>query len=269
MPRIRGNARRGALIAAMALLLAACTLPPLATSTPTPSPTPTAQPTPTAAPTPGPTATPEPTPDAAAIPVFRSGQIIVTATDGLRIRNLPGTDRRVMTGLLPAGAELQVIMGPVLTEGFGWYFVTDADPDEPQFSEGWIAAGYDPDPFLAASAREPEPDDPLVAGFANTGDAEHGPIPIADEDHLIRWLALDPEDVGCRFAVSLMPSGAEPVPTIRATIGRTPTPGTLQPSFFAGQPSLRGQLFMTVESDCAWTLAFVRHEPEDAPEPTG
>ncbi|HEX7172425.1 MAG TPA: hypothetical protein VF365_07460, partial [Candidatus Limnocylindria bacterium] len=163
---------RTALLASVAAtaVLAACTIPPLSTPTPRPSPTPS----PTASPTPTPevpTPTPDPTPDAGAIPDFAAGEIVASLIDGLRVRQRPGIDALVTTGLLPLDAELQVVMGPFPVDDFGWYLVTDADADEPQFEEGWVAAGYEPDPFLRAAGRVSD-EHPFVASMAGTGDAE-------------------------------------------------------------------------------------------------
>ena len=48
------------------------------------------------------------------------------------------------------------IMGPIPTDELGWYLVTDADPRTIRSSsEGWIAAGFEPDAFLAPPARPP------------------------------------------------------------------------------------------------------------------
>lgn len=208
---------------------------------------------------------PEPTPDAGAIPAFTAGDVITTRISGLRVRRLPGTEGQVVAGLLPLDAELVVVMGPVMVDGFGWYLVADADDGDPAFDEGWLAAGYEPDAFLASAGRRAEGSS-LIASFAGTADAEHGPVAIADEHTRIRWLARDPESVGCRFAVSLAVGSAEPTPAIRATLGATTIPGTLQPAYFADQTTLRGQVFVTVDSDCAWTLVFERIPPE--PEAT-
>jgi hypothetical protein len=241
------------------VVLAGCTMPPLTTPTPRATPTPAPDPTPTAAPTPMAEPTADPTPDPE-VPHFDAGEIIATATDGLRVRQRPGRSSVVVTDLLPLGAELQVVMGPIPSDGFGWYLVTDADPAEPQFREGWIAAGYEPDPFLRSTGRTAD-ETPLVAGFALTGDAEYGPIEISDEHHAIRWIATDPERRRCTFSVALEPAGGDPVTAIRATIGSEVVPGTLQPTFFAAQPDVRGQLFVSITSDCAWALAVLRVPP--------
>jgi hypothetical protein len=253
---------------AAALLLAACTLPPLPTPEPSPTPRPTATPSPTPSPTPTPTPspTPGPTVDPGAVPRFDAGEIVATTLDGLRIRRLPGTERLVVTGLLPARSELQVIMGPVVVGPFGWYLVADADPDEPTFDEGWIAAGEEPDAFLAPAGRAPD-SDPYLATFAQVGAAEFGPVTIADEYHAIRWLALDPEARGCTLSVSLMPAGGQPIPAIRATVGASAIPGTLQPQYFVDQPAVRGQVFVSVAGDCAWTLVVMQVPPPPTPEP--
>lgn len=248
----------------------ACTFPPLTTPTPrpTPSPTPAATHERTTTPAPTPSPSVEATPDLGAIPAFGAGEIIATATDGLRVRQRPGQNSVVITGLLPLGAELQVIMGPIPSEDLGWYLVTDADPADPQFDEGWIAAGFEPDPFLRSTGRAGETG-PFVAAFALTGDAEYGPIEIDDEHHAIRWMAVDPERRRCVFTVLLAPASGDQIRAIQATIGNDIVPGTLQPTFFAAQPEIRGQVFVTVQSDCAWTLVVTRvPPPEDEPSPS-
>ncbi len=244
-----------------------CTLPPLPTPTSSPtlpvSPSPTPVPVPTVEASAAPT--PDPTPNAAAMPRFSAGERIRTTLDGLRVRQRPGTTSSVVTGLLPIGSELQVVMGPIFVQGVGWYLVTDADPDEPQFTEGWIAAGFEPDAFLASVGASPD-DTPYVASFDQTGSAQYGPIEIGDDDHAIRWIATDPERVRCEFAVLLAAGSAAPVPAIRATIGNGVDPGTLQSGSFAAL-GVRGQVFVTVESDCAWALVIVR-VPDPLEEPS-
>jgi len=218
-------------------------------------------------PSPTPTPTPEPTPNAAALPDFGAGELIVTTIDGLRVRQRPGMTSLILTGLLPLNAELQVVMGPILVEDTGWYLVVDADPDEPQFEEGWIASGFEPDAFLASTGAA-SAETPFLASFAQDGNAQYGPVEIGDGDHAIRWVALDPERSRCQFAVLLAAGSAEPVPAIRATIGDGVVPGTLQPGSFAAL-GVRGQVFINVESDCAWTMVIVRvPEPLEEPAPS-
>lgn len=259
-----GTARPAGLAAAMAVLVA-CTIPPLTTPTPRPSPTPspTASPSPTPEP---PTPTPDPTPDRSAVPGFAAGDIIASLIDGLRVRQRPGIDALVTTGLLPRGAEIQVVMGPFPLDGFGWYLVADADPAEPQFEEGWVAAGYEPDPFLRAAGRVVD-EHPFVASMAGTGSAEQGPIEIGPDEHAIRWIAADPERRRCSFGVALTPAGGEPVTVIRATVGSGIDRGTLQPQTF-GAFGVRGPAFASVTSDCDWALVIVR-VPAPTPEPSG
>ena len=259
--------RRG-VRATVILLLAGCTMPALEESpTPTPvSPTPAATPPASPEATPSEPADASPTPDAAAIPDFTGGDIVTTTFAGLRVRDLPGTDTRVITGLLSSDAELEVVMGPIVADDLGWYLVTDADADEPQFDEGWVAAGFEPDANLRSTGRVAE-ESPVIVSFAQTGDAQFGPIEVPDERHVIRWVAVDPEGVRCQFSILLAAGSGEPVPAIRATVGDTLIPGILQTSFFVSQPALRGQLFLTAETDCAWTLAVMREEPEPTPAP--
>ncbi|MCA1587422.1 MAG: hypothetical protein LC744_01730, partial [Chloroflexi bacterium] len=203
--------RRHLRSAVVLLLLAGCTMPALESPTPTPiAPTPAATPPESPAPTtPQPTGT-SPAPDATAIPDFTGGDIVTTTSAGLRVRDLPGTDRRVITGLLSSDAELEVVMGPIVADDLGWYFVTDADGDEPQFDEGWVAAGFEPDANLRSTGRVAE-DSPVIVSFAQTGDAQFGPIEVPDERHVIRWVAVDPEGVRCQFAVLLAAGSGEPV----------------------------------------------------------
>ncbi len=256
---------RGPLALVLAVLLVACTFPlETPTARPTRSPSATPSPSPTPAPTPSPTVAPTPEPIA---PDFDAGEIVATTIDGLRVRSLPGADRQIVTGLLPLAFELEVIMGPIPVDGLAWYLVADADAREPNFAEGWVAAGYEPDPLLVSSGRVAE-GSAAVTSMAQTGDAEQGPIEIGEGDHAIRWIGLDPERRRCSFAVSMAPAGGgDPLPAIRATIGTGVDRGTLQPQSFAAL-GLRGPVFLSVVSDCAWALTLVRVPPTPTPAPS-
>lgn len=201
-------------------------------------------------------------------PDYEAGEIVATSIDGLRVRGLPGIDRPIVTGLLPFAFELIVVMGPIPVDALAWYLVADADAREPNFDEGWVAAGYEPEPLLVSTGRVAE-GGPYVASMATTGDAEQGPIEIGEGDHAIRWIALDPERRRCTFAVSLAAAGGgEPVPAIRATVGTGVDRGTLQPQSFAAL-GLRGPVFVSVRSDCAWALTILRvpFVPTPTPDP--
>lgn len=256
---------RGLKALLLALTLGACTLPPLDTPAPTLSATPT--PTPIPPPSAEPTASPTPEPSQPeAIPDFSAGEIVAAAIDGLRVRSLPGVNRPIITGLLPLAFELRVVMGPVRFEELGWYLVTDADDREPDFEEGWVAAGSDRNPLLTSTGRVDETS-PYLISIDQTGDAEQGPIEIGEDEHAIRWVALDPEGMRCTFAVSFTAAGGdEPIPAIRATIGTGIDRGTLQPQSFAAL-GLGGPVFVAVMSDCAWALVIVRIPPEPSPPP--
>lgn len=255
---------RGPIGLCLALMVAACTIAPLPTPTPAATASPSPTPSPTSAPTPS--ATPSATP-AAVLPDFAAGEIVATSTDGLRVRNLPGIEGRIVAGLLPVAFELRVVMGPVPVDDLGWYLVADADAREPDFEEGWVAAGWEPDPLLASTGRVGD-GSPYVASMDQTGDAEQGPIEIGSGDHAIRWIALDPERTRCSFAVSFAPAGGgDSIPAIRATIGSGIDRGTLQPQSFAAL-HLSGPIFATVSSDCAWALVIVRIPPAASPSPT-
>jgi hypothetical protein len=249
-------------ILVVALLLAACVLPPLPSPTPIPTPTQTPSPTPSPSPTSAPSPTASPTPDFGAVPEFTAGELVVTAIDGLRIRQRPGVSANVVTGLLPLNARLGVVLGPIPTDDLGWYLVTDADAAEPDFDEGWIAAGFEPEAWLA-STGETAGESRLLSSFAHTGDAENGPVAIGRGNHAIRWVAVDPEGIACSFEVSLAEGRDEPVPAIRATIGDDLVPGTLQPDGF-DDLDVRGQVFVSVVSDCAWALVIERVRRSEA-----
>ena len=93
-------------------------------------------PSPSPTPTPPPSPTPVPTPGRADLPTFTGGEVVTTAIDGMRVRQRPGTDSRVVAGLLPFGAELEVTMGPIVNDGQGWYLVSDAAEQDLGFEEG-------------------------------------------------------------------------------------------------------------------------------------
>lgn len=245
-------------------LLTACSItepsPPL-TPTPLPTEQPTASvqgdtPSPSELATPEPTPTPTPGPDA--VPLFFAGQQAASNAPGLRVRSRPGTEQRVLT-TLPVDADLLVALGPVLVDGFGWYLVRDADPDKPEFDEGWVAAGFEPDPFLIPSSFELSYN-PFIAGFAHDADGEYGPVRIVDANHGIRWVAAALGADGCSFSVDLRPGSGTAVQTVRATIGGVAAPGEVYTEFFASHPELIGDLFVVVTSDCSWALSFVRFQ---------
>ena len=244
----------------LALTLVACDLgqssgspsvePSLApTTSPTPEPTATPQPTPT------------PTPDQADVPIFQAGALVV-ATTTLRLRDLPGTQWGIAANL-QRGALMQVVLGPIRTAGFGWYLVRDADTAAPSYQEGWVAAGYQPDPLLAAKAgASPPPNSPtFVAGYQGTRDGDFGPFTVQGSTAL-RWtIAVPitaPAGTTCRFSGSLAPQGGQAVTFLKGSAAQAPAPGTVQPSFFASHPTLHGDLFLHVESDCSWAVTVVR-----------
>jgi hypothetical protein len=253
--------RRAMALVASAIVLAACAADAspsvpgsLASSLPlTPGPTipPTATPSPIAV----------PTPNQADIPRFSAGSMLTTRVT-VRLRDLPGTQWGVAANLKP-GAVIQAVAGPLLTGGFGWYLVRDADPDAPSFIEGWVAAGFVPDAFLAAqpSATLP-PNSPLfVAGFAGVSDANEGPFQVRGST-AVRWaIAVRtgmPAGTTCSFTGSLATQGGKQVIFLRTSTAQTPAPGTVQPSFFARHPELAGDVFLHVESDCSWAVSIVR-----------
>jgi len=244
-----------------ALLMSGCLF-----GSPTPSPSVGASPSlapasvaPSAS-APPPTQTAAPTPGADKIPIYTAGTRVATAASGLRVRSGPGTNQGVQA-LLPTGAKLVIELGPVRADGHGWYLVRDADAKEPTFEEGWVAAGFVPKPYLVPATFD-LPFNPIVAGFAHEGDAEDGPVRVEDANYAIRWVAtVLPGGGSCSFSVDLVPGTGTAVPAIRATLGTAPAPGNLYGDFFAAHPTLTGDIFMRVTSDCGWALTFIRTQP--------
>jgi len=207
-----------------------------------------------------PASVPAPTPGPDDIPTFTAGTTVTTDASGLRVRSGPGLNQGVVA-MLPAGSKLVVMLGPVRTDDWGWYLVRDADAAEPTFEEGWVAAGFMPTPYLVPATFD-LPFNPIVAGFAHEGDAEYGPVHIADANHAVRWVAaVLPGGGACSFSADLVPGSGTAVPTVRATLGTAPVPGNLYGDFFTSHPELVGDLFLRVTSDCGWALTILRSEP--------
>lgn len=228
--------------------------------TPTPTPTATAgvpsvsvgpseslpPPTPTVAPTPGPDK----------IPTYTAGTKVATNAAGLRVRSGPGLSKGVLVSL-PSGSKLVVELGPIRTEGYGWYLVRDADAADPKFEEGWVAAGFMPDPFLVPAAFD-LPFNPIVDGFSHDGDGQFGPVRLEDANYAVTWIASAPTTKGCDFAVDLTAGTGTAVPAIRATVRAAPALGNLHGQFFAAHPELTGDIFVKVTTGCSWALTFLR-----------
>lgn len=245
--------RPAACLAILLPMLAGCLV-----TMPTPSATPSATPSPSqAAVTPAPTSSPGPTAGPSDVPQFSAGGQAATNAPGLRVRSRPGIEQRVIT-TLGVDANLLIGLGPVWVDNLGWYLVRDADSDDPEFGEGWVAAGFEPDPFLVPASFEVRRN-PYLAGFAGDADAEFGPVLLPNADVSIRWIAAPPTSSGCSFFVNLAAGSGDPVSAIRATVGGVPAPGELFRQFFAGHPELiDADLFVSVESDCSWALTFVQ-----------
>jgi hypothetical protein len=250
----------------VAPLLAGCLL---LEPVPTPRPVPTrsASPSPTAIPpSPTPRPTPQPTPGLAEVPIFSAGDSAATAVGGLRLRTRPGLDHLV-TAVLGPDVGVLIGLGPVFVDGQGWYLVRDPDRAvAPRFNEGWVAAGFQSDPFLVPAAFE-VPRNPFLAGFAGDRSGEFGPVRLTNDNVSIRWIAAALTPDGCSFWVDLTPSGGDPVPAIRAQVGGAPAPGDLFSSYFENHPELIDtDLLVNVDSACSWALSFVQMRPARSSE---
>jgi hypothetical protein len=257
--------RRAACSLVVLAILSGC-LVDISAPSATPSPSPTSV-VPTASPTPSPSTSPSPGPGLAAVPRFAAGGQATTNAPGLRVRSRPGTEQRVITSL-GVDADVLIGMGPVWVDEIGWYLVRDADRNEPDFGEGWVAAGFEADPFLVSTSFEARRN-PYLAGFAHGADGEFGPTLLPDANVSIRWLAAPLSPAGCSFSVALTAGSGDPVNAIRATVGGVPAPGELFSQFFAGHRELIGaDLFVSVQSDCSWALTFVRARAEPSASPS-
>jgi hypothetical protein len=242
------------------IVLAGCLAAPSVSASP-PSPPASSEPVRTSAPTPTASPTSEPTPDQTRVPILAAGAMAATRTT-VRVRDLPGTQWGV-TALLAPSARVQVVLGPVRTADFGWYLVRDADTAKPSFTEGWLAAGFAPDAFIAADpSAKPPPNGPaFVAGYAGLTNGDFGPFRV-EGNTALRWALALP--IGraagsiCRFTGTLTPAGGKAVVFLKTSASDAPAPGTVQPSFFAQHPTLRGDLFLHVESDCSWAVSVAR-----------
>jgi hypothetical protein len=258
---------RAAIPPLLCLILAACGLQPsIATPSPSPTPTPEASQAPTPTASPLPTATPAPTPGYADVPRFPTGAPVLTNAPGLRVRSRPGTQQRVIA-TLGVDARLVVGMGPVFLEGMGWYLVHDDDEADPSFSQGWVASGFEPEPFLIGSSAGAGFDG-YLGGFAGDVAGEYGPVLLpAGADVSLLWIAAPLGPSGCSFAVDLRAGSGEPVPAVRTTVGGYAAPGELYDQFFTEHPELTGDIFVSITSTCSWALAFVENLPAASESP--
>ena len=150
------NRLRRALVVPLLVLVAACQAAPVPSASPSPvpsgspsSPGPSASPSDAPSPSPDPTATPEPEPSP--LPSLDADGFAVTISPDVRVRSLPevsdASDR--LEPLLPLGARLFVVRGPVSADGFAWYLV---DPLREGLPSGWVATGRVDDPWVEAEA---------------------------------------------------------------------------------------------------------------------
>ena len=260
--------RRSIVLLLAVPLLAGCLL---LEPVPTPRPIPTRSPSPlptAGPPTPTERPTAAPTPGLDDVPAFTPGDTATTAAGGLRLRTRPGLEHLV-TGVLGPDVGVLVGLGPVFVDGNGWYLVRDPDRTAPpRFDEGWVAAGFEPDPFLTPAAFEAARN-PYLAGFAGDQGGQFGPVRLPNADVAVRWIAAALTPDGCGFSVDLAPADGDPVVAIRASIGSAPAPGDLFSSFFADHPELIDtDLTVVVDSSCSWALSFVKvpTRPTESPD---
>ena len=126
--------------------------PPTATATPQPTRAPTATATPAATPTQEATATFTPTPlPGSALRVGQPARVV--APQGVNIRNA-ATTRGQRIGRFGAGVKVTVQEGPVDTDGYRWWRVSDSGG-----KAGWVAERDSTTVWLTAQIGDPRPVD--------------------------------------------------------------------------------------------------------------
>jgi hypothetical protein len=137
----------------------------------TASPEPPAARSPSAAASPDetePTISPATSPAASASsnPAFGPNDVVSTVVDRVRVRSLPAiSDASTMfEPLLPAGAKLVVLTGPVEADGYSWYEIAPITTTGLQVRHGWVAAGSrEGQPWLGPSTTVcPSPPEDLA-----------------------------------------------------------------------------------------------------------
>ena len=88
-------------------------------------------------------------------------QVVVTVTDGLRVRSQPrvADDSIKYEPLLPRGTRLKVLDGPISASGYAWYQIEPVTFDrlEPP-GYGWVAkAAKDGEPWIALPTCRRQP----------------------------------------------------------------------------------------------------------------
>jgi hypothetical protein len=183
------------------------------------------------------------------------GSLAITNAPGLRVRSRPGTEQRVVT-TLGVDADLLIGMGPIIIDDLGWYLVRDADDAEPRFDEGWVAAGFEPDPFLISGGPPPD-NNPFLGGFADVASGEFGPVSLPGSRVAFRWIAATDDEQVCNFGVDFSGESGDPIRAVRTPVGSFPASGELPPDYFDAN-QLSGNVFVLVQSNCAWAVSFVK-----------
>ncbi len=120
------------------------------------------------------------------------GQVVVTVSDGLRVRSEPrvSDDSIKYEPLLPLDTELTVVGGPVYSSGYVWYEVTPVSfALRDGQRQGWVAlAGKDGEPWIALA-------NPPIAGIevaqADASRAPADPAAAKTAGSSINALGLD------------------------------------------------------------------------------
>ena len=129
-------------VTALALILLGGDPPAVGGASPTPTEQATPESTPSATAEPTPTPTPEPTPQTEltdGLTHLNYGARATVVTDKLRFRYSPNTDADT-AAVLTASQEMLILSGPITADGFEWFSVELANPEERESTVGWVAA---------------------------------------------------------------------------------------------------------------------------------
>ncbi len=158
-------------------------------------------------------AAPSEGPLSSAAAAFQPESVAKVVVDGLRMRSLPSVDAtsRKLEPLLPNGALLYVVEGPVSGSGYAWYRVLPIAFDGSATVDGWVAvASRDAEPWITLAAVDcplpPTTRDAVRALSRGAALACFGGVPLTFEARIVSCRCemdgpgLEPGWFGIEFA---------------------------------------------------------------------
>lgn len=106
------------------------------------------------------------------------GSTVLIDTDGVNMRDTPGTDSEIITDL-NAGIQLEIIDGPETADGFTWWMGVVLNEDSvDQGISGWVVEDY----LTVDDVESPPPDDDDGDDETPTPDPSPTSTPTPDDD---------------------------------------------------------------------------------------